>query len=595
MQNLLVGVTALIALGIAAQLVAWRLRLPAILMLLVTGFMAGPVTGMVDPDVILGELLFPVVSLSVAIILFEGGLSLNVAELKEIGRVVRNLIVYQVVVTWAAVTALAYFLLDLDLAVSTLFGAILTVTGPTVIVPLLRQIRPEGRVGGAIKWEGIVNDPIGAVLAVLVFEALLAGGFERGVSVTVLGLFKTVFLGGAIGLAGAGVFVLVLRRYWIPDFLQNPTALTLVLAVFTTANVAQKEAGLLAVTVMGIALASQRLVSLRHVVEFKEILRVLLISVLFITLAARLPLRDPDYTSAGSLLFLAALILLVRPAVVALATRGSKFSWRERVFMGFMAPRGIVAAAVASLFAIDLASSHPDAARLAPLTFLVIAGTVTVYGMSAPVAARWLKLATPRPQGLLMVGASPWARALAQVLQQEQVEVVLADSNWGNVSAARRAGIRANYLDVLSEHAVDEMDLGGVGRVLALTSNDEVNALAALHFGEVFGRANVFQLPTIAEQKGGRRQGIPQHLRGRFLFSKDATYEALANQFQSGAIIKKNRLTDEFDFDDFRERYPDAISLVLIRSTDDVALFTATDPPSPKPGHLVISLVVPRE
>jgi NhaP-type Na+/H+ or K+/H+ antiporter len=592
-ESAVVGLTVIIVLGIGAQLISWRLRLPAILILLVTGFLAGPVTGMVDPDVILGELLFPFVSLSVAVILFEGGLSLDVAELRGIGRVVRNLISAQIGVTWVAASGLAYLLLDLPLPMATLFGAILTVTGPTVIGPLLRQIRPEGRVGDTAKWEGIVSDPIGAILAVLVFQATVTGGVEQGLAVTILGVLKAGVIGTLLGLGGAALIVAALWRHWIPDFLQNPIALTIVLVVFTASNVVQQESGLLAVTVMGIALASQKIVSLRHIVEFKEVLRVLLISALFIILAARLPLPQPDYTSIGSYLFLAGMILVVRPAVVALATWRSDFTWRERAFLAVMAPRGIVAAAVASLFALQLAAGDPDAARLAPLTFLVIAGTVTIYGTTAPWLARRIGIATPSPQGLLLIGAVPWVRALARLLDEQGIRVVLADANWGNVTAARRDGLKAHYIDVLSEQAVHELDLGGIGRVLALTSNDEVNALAALHFSEDFGRSNVYQLPPANEPKGRRQQSIPTHLRGRILFGDQATHEDVMQRFQSGSVFKRNRLTDEFHYGAFRERYPEAVPLFLIRDAGNVSVMTAEAPPTPKPGQVLVSLVEP--
>lgn len=595
LRDLLLGLTGIVVLGIGAQWISWRLRLPAILTLLVVGFVAGPVVGLIEPDVLLGELLFPFVSLAVAIILFEGGLSLNIAELREIGRAVRNLITTQVALTWVAATGLAVLLLDLSFTLAALFGAILTVTGPTVIVPLLRHIRPEGRVGSIVKWEGIVNDPIGAILAVLVFEAILAGGLQRGVIVTGLGVFKAVLIGGAIGVVGAAVIVLLLKRYWIPDFLQNPMALAVVLAVFGASNVVQAESGLLAVTVMGITLASQKVVTLRHIIEFKENLRVLLISVLFIVLAARLPLRDPDYTSAGSLLFLGALILLVRPAAVAVATWRSDFTWRERTFLAVMAPRGIVAAAVASLFGLQLGESMPEAARLAPLTFFVIAGTVAVYGLSAPWVARWLRLATPNPQGILMVGAAPWVRAAAKALKEHGVKLVLVDSNWANVTASRNAGLKTYYADFLTERAMDEMELSGLGRLLALTPNDEVNTLAVLHVGELFPRSQVYQLPPEGEARGGRHRTIPPHLRGRLLFGATATHARLSERFQSGWVIKQNRLTDEFGFEDFRARYGDgAVPLFLVRESGEILIFTADAPLAPKSGQTLISLVEPQ-
>ncbi len=597
MQGLLVGLAAIVVLGIGSQWLAWRLKLPAILILLLVGFAAGPVTGFIDPDALLGDLLFPIVSLSVAVILFEGGLSLDIAELREIGRIVRNLIIVGVPVTWVLSTGFAYSLLGLDLEIAILFGAILVVTGPTVIVPLLRHIRPDVRVGSAVKWEGIVNDPIGAILGVLVFEAILAGGFEQGIAVAGLGVLKAALTGALLGFAGAALVVLLLRHYWIPDYLQSPVALTVVILAFAASNQIQEESGLLAVTLMGAALASQPFVSVRHIVEFKENLRVLLISALFIILAARLPLHDPDYTSATSLAFLGVLILVVRPAAIALSTWRSKFNWRERVFLGFIAPRGIVAAAVVSVFALELVE-HGDgsAARLVPLMFLVIVGTVATYGIVTPFLARRLGVATPNPQGMLIVGAAQWVRELAKALQDQGVRVILADSNWGNVRAARRQGIKTHYANVLTERALEqlELELDGIGRLLAVTPNDEVNALCALHFGDIFDRSHTFQLPPrdLDVQTGG----IPQHLRGRFLFRDDATHDHLSSRFRSGAVIKVNRLTDEFDLEAFRRLYGEAaIPMFTIRESGEVSIMTVVSPPTPKPGMTLISLVDPTE
>ncbi len=597
MESILVGLATIIVLGIGAQWLAWRLKLPAILFLLLIGFLAGPVVGILDPDTLLGDLLFPIVSLSVAIILFEGGLSLDIAELKEIGRVVRNLMTLGVLTTWVLSTFLATVLLGLDLALALLFGAILVVTGPTVIIPLLRHIRPNARIGSTVKWEGIVNDPVGAILGVLVFEAIIAGGFEAGLSVALRGMLEACLVGGGLGLAGAATVVLLLRRYWIPDYLQSPVALAVAVAVFALSNHVQGESGLLAVTIMGAALASQRFVSIKPIVQFKENLRVLLISSLFIILAARLPLQDPDYWSWGSLLFLAGLILIVRPAAIALSTWRTQLTWRERLFLGAIAPRGIVAAAVASVFALELVESgNPDAARLVPLMFLVIIGTVTIYGIFSPFIARGLGVATPNPQGMLLIGAAHWVRDLATLLQELKITVVLADSNWANVTAARRQGLRTCYTNVLTEGALEEIEieLDGVGRLLALTPNDEVNALATLHFADLFDRSQMFQLAPEASEREHRQRGIPRHLRGRFLFREDATHAYLTRRFQQGAVIKRTRLTEEFDLEAFHAQYGDsAIPLFAIRESGVVVVVTVLDPPVLKDGHTLISIVDP--
>ncbi len=593
-MDVLLGLALIVVLGTAAHWLSWRLRLPAILLLLVVGFVAGPITGLLDPDAIFGELVFPVVSIAVAIILFEGGLSLDIAELREIGGVVRNLVSLGALVTWTLATAFGVLLLNLDLGLALLLGGVLVVTGPTVIIPLLRTIRPSPRIGSAVKWEGIVNDPIGAILGVLVFEALVAGGFEAGISVALTGMLKASVIGVGFGLIGAAIVVLVLRRHWAPDYLQNPLVLGLVVFVFAVDNAIQEESGLLAVTVMGAALASQRFVSVRHIVEFKENLRVLLIASLFIILAARLPLQDPDYWSPGSLLFLGALILVVRPTAVTLATWGSKLSWRERVFLGVMAPRGIVAAAVASVFALQLVDvGYVQAARLVPVTFLVIVGTVGFYGVIAPLLARRLGIATPNPQGLLFIGAAPWVREVATTLEEKGTKVVLADSNWANVAAARRGGLEALYTNVLTEGALEELELklDGVGRFLAVTPNDEVNALATLHFEDLFDRSQMYQLPPDISARERRQRGIPEHLRGRFLFDPTATHAEISRRFESGAVVKRTHLTEEFDFQAFLTQHGDhAIPMFVIKESGDVVVLTARAPVEPKPGQILVSL-----
>lgn len=593
MEHPLIGLAGIVVIGIAAQWLSWRLRLPAIFLLLLAGFVAGGVTGWIDPDGLLGAALFPIVSLSVAIILFEGGLSLDIAELAKIGRVVRNLASIGVVATWVLSAIAARFLLGFDWPLSALLGAILVVTGPTVIIPLLRHIRPTAKLGSAIRWEAIVNDPTGAILAVLVFNAIVVGEGQEGISAAVLGVVKALGAGGALGLAGAGLIVLLLKRYWVPDFLQSPVTLAVVMVVFSLSDLVLSESGLLAVTVMGSALASQNVVTVRHIVEFKENLRVLLISALFVILAARLPISDPAYSDPGSLLFLAVLILVVRPAAVALSTIGTFLTWRERVFLGFMAPRGIVAAAVASIFSLELMElGYPGAEKLAPVMFLVIVGTVALYGLGAGRVARWLGVATPNPQGMLLLGASGWVRAVAQALKAEGVEVTLVDSNRKNVAQARQDGLEAKCDNILAEYAFEDLELDGIGRFLALTPNDEVNSLATVHASDVFERSNVYQLAPEGADEGGRLTEMPAHLQGRILFDTVATHAEMTKRFAQGATIKRTGLTDEFGFDEFVEHYRGAaLPLFVVTETRKVRVLEAQGKVPVKAGQTLISLV----
>ncbi len=594
-ENVLLGLACIIVLGIAASWLAWRLRLPSILLLLIFGFIAGPGTGFLNPDGLFGDLLLPVVSLSVAIILFEGGLNLRFAELKETGGVVLKLITIGVLATWLIGSAAAYFILDLDLELAILLGAILVVTGPTVILPLLRHLRPAGQVGAVLKWEGIVIDPVGAMLAVLVFQAIVAGGGQEAASAIALSLVKTLLFGGAIGVLGAVILVQLLKRYWIPDFLHSVVSLALVIAAFTASNYLQTDSGLLSVTVMGIALANQKSVNVRHIIEFKENLRVLLISGLFILLTAQLQISELAKIGAGSIALLAILMLVARPAAVALSALGSKLKLRERLFISWLAPRGIVAAAVASVFALRLTEAgYTQAELLVPLTFVVIAGTVTIYGLSAAPLARWLKVAEPDPQGVLIVGGHSWARAIAAALHKEGFKVLMIDTNWANISAARMAGVSTFYGNILSQYALDKIELSGIGCLMALTSDNEFNSLATLQLANDLGRSAVYQLPAGGEEQ--ERKAVSQHLRGRLLFAPDATYNYLASQFASEATIKTTELTEEFGYDAFKEYYGEsALPLFLIDQSGKMTVFTAENPPKPKPEQKLISIIKPKK
>ncbi len=556
------------------------------------GFIAGPVTDLVDPDELFGDLLIPVVSASVAVILFEGGLSLSLRELRGTGSVLWRLVTIGALATWAAGAAAAHYLVGLDVGLSLLVGAILIVTGPTVIGPLLRNVRPTAGVGATLRWEGILIDPIGAVLAVLVFEAIILGD-RRGDAVPqiVEGVLSTAGVGIAVGVGGAIALVIVIKRYLIPDFLHNAFSLAIVLGAFTLADRWVAESGLVAVTVMGIALANQRFVPVRHIIEFKETLRVLLISGLFIILAAELDLDAIRSLGFNGVLFLGVL-LVARPFAVLLSTIGSKMAGRERAFLAAVAPRGIVAAAISSVFALELAEQgHAQAELLAPLTFVAIVGTIAIYGSTAGRVARLLGVSDRQPQGVLIVGANPLARALAGALHDEELRVVMVDTDWGNVAAARLKGLPAQYRSILSEEVNHQTDLSGIGRLFALTSNDELNALAVQHTVHLFGRASVYQL---APREGGSPRTAPlsPHQRGRILFSSGATYSALSDRFERGAQIKKTPLSEEFDFGSFKDRYGDgALPLFVITKDGKLSVFVVDGKPTPKAGDKLISLV----
>jgi NhaP-type Na+/H+ or K+/H+ antiporter len=512
-DSFVVGLVSVAVLGGAAQWLGWRLRLPSILLLLLFGMAAGPDgIGLVPTDAMFGELLLPFVAVSVAILLFEGALTLHLPELGAQLRVVAKLVTLGVAVTWVLAALAAHFVLGLSWPLAILIGAVLTVTGPTVVLPLLRQIRPTGAGGAVLKWEGILIDPVGAVLAVLVFEALVGGA----VTPAIIGIGKAIMAGAAFGIIPALFLVLCLQRYWIPDHLHSASALTFALFGYQLANMVQHESGLLAVTVMGVVLANQRRVDISHITEFKENLQVLIISTLFILLAARV-----SWTDIGELLvlefgiFLAILVLVVRPLAVALCAGGGGLSMRDRIFLSAMAPRGVVAAAITSVFALRLeAEGFAGADRLVPIMFMVIAGTVAIYGLIGRPLALRLGLAERNPNGFVLIGAHPFARSLAHAIQKADLPVLVVDTNPALVETARKEDLPVYHGSVLSDRADEELELPGIGNLLALTANDEVNALSARHFLHDFGRQNLYQVSP-SRRPGQAASELSSELRAR--------------------------------------------------------------------------------
>jgi NhaP-type Na+/H+ or K+/H+ antiporter len=584
------SLVVIVVLGVFSAWLAWRLRLPSILLLLLAGLIAGPITHLLDPDALFGDLMLPFVSLSVGLILYEGGLTLRFRELAAVGRVVRNLVTIGALVTLMVSAVAARLIFGMPWPLAVLLGAILIVTGPTVIAPLLRHIRPGGSVGAILKWEAIVIDPMGAMVAVLVFEALLVGRVEQAAAAVALGIVKTIVIGGGLGVFSALLLVHLLARYWVPDYLQNAVSLMLVVATQAAANLMQHESGLLAVTVMGMVLANQRRVDVRHIVEFKENLQVLLISVLFVLLAARLDAAALQGKLLAGVLFVGVLVVIGRPLAVYASTIGAKLSRAEKLFITGMAPRGIVAAAVSAVFALRLQQAGiSGASDLVPITFMVIIGTVALYSLAAPTVAYRLGVATPNPQGILFAGASSWTRELAAVLKDRGYRTLLVDTNHTNVRAARMAGLPAMRMSILADYALDELDLGGIGRFFAVTPNDWINTLAVQRFAGVFGRRACYQLAAGREAPAQAEQH--RHLHGRRLFGDELTFATIAQRMANGATIKVTPLTAEFRMEEFRSHYADAVLLLLIAESGRIIVSTQGEPLKPQPGHLLVSLV----
>ncbi|MDD4874608.1 MAG: sodium:proton antiporter [Dehalococcoidales bacterium] len=537
MDSVIVGIVIIILLGIASQLIAWFTRLPSILLLIAAGFIAGPLLGIFDPDTLLGDLFEPIVSLSVAVILFEGGLNLKINDIKSTTPVVLRLITGGVLITWVIASLGAIFILGLDMPLAILMGAILVISGPTVIMPLLRYLRPGANVSAVLKWEGILIDPIGAVLALVVLEIILAGSASTGSAVlqTIAILSKSLIFGGLLGAFGAWIIMQALRRHILPDYLHIAATLGILSGVFLTSELIQTNAGLVAAIVMGAMIANLCKANISHILEFKENLTILLVSFLFIILSARLELSSFNGLALGLIIFVFILVIFVRPLAVFISARRSKLGMNDKLLLSSIAPRGIVSASIASVFAFRLtADGYSGGELLLPVTFAVIFGTILTSSIIAPLLIKGLKISQMNPQGVVFIGGQIWARDIATLLTKKKIKCLIIDDDKANVAYAKRKGLEAIHADALKGSFLDDTDFNDYGYVVAITADDNYNILVALRMSKSFGRSNVFILPTV--DTSSRDQKHPEHLPGRLLFGAEANYDRISELYDKGKI-----------------------------------------------------------
>lgn len=581
--NPVLTIALLLAAGATMQWLAWRVRVPAILFLLIAGFVIGPVLGIFKPEDTFGPLFRPIVSLAVGIILFEGGLTLRFDELRGVGRVVTNLCTIGAAVTWLLTTLAGWWIVGVRFEIALLVGAILVLTGPTVVIPLVRHVRPRAPLGPILRWEGILIDPIGAVLALLVLEALT--GHDSAADIAT-GIGKTLFYGGGLGVVTGLALGRALEKLVIPDRLHVPVTFGAVGLCFALANTLQPEAGLLAVTVMGIVLANRSKLDVEHVLAWHEPLVTMLLALLFVTIAARLEMAALTRLGLLSVLFTVALIVIVRPIAVACSTIGTSLSWRDRSFLMAMAPRGIVVAAVSSEFSLHLEHGGvTDAQDVIAMVFPVIVLTVIAYGFGSRPFARLTGTAQADPQGAVLVGADLLGREIGHALQQQGFEILLVDTNHEHTTEARTSGLRTFQGSVLSHRFTEEAELDGIGNMLALTPSDEINRLALEQFLPTFGRAHLFRLSSINKKRKD------EHHVGRPLFGDDLDAEELRNKLHEGARIRATKLTEQFGPDAYREEYGETARPLFLVTPEKKLLIVTTDSPATlKVGHTVLAL-----
>jgi CPA1 family monovalent cation:H+ antiporter len=576
-----------LSVGLASQWLAWRLRVPAIVVLIGAGIVLGPVTGVVDLG--LSQSGFSeLIGLGVAIILFEGGMALRLGELRRVGHGVGRLTVLGPPLAWVFGALAAHYVAGLSWPVAWVLGAILVVTGPTVILPLIRQARLNKDSASLLKWEGIVNDPVGVLLAVLTFQYFTVRG--DGVAAAVA---AAVVLGGAGGWLTGAAF----RRGAVAEHLKAPILMVLVLVVYWASNLVQHEAGLLSVTVMGVVLGNLPLAERESLRHFKEHLTVVLLSVLFLVIPSQLSLEDLALIDLRAAAFVLAVLFLVRPLAIGVALLGAPVRRKDKLLLAWIAPRGIVAAATASLFGPALVEAgYPDAERLLPLAFLIILATVLAHGFTIGPLTRRLGLAARRANGLLVVGASAWSRALVAALRQQDVEVLVADGAYARLQGFRMDGAPVFYGEVLSEEAEEELETLHLSHLLCATPNDFYNALVCKAWGARFGRHRALQLAT-HQESGDAAKRMTLQQRGYLAFDAGADYETLQRRLDDGWTVQTTKLTDAYGIDDLEDRLGAVgeawVLLGGVAPDGGLRLHSVEQPIEPEAGWRVLTFAPP--
>lgn len=559
------------ALGVGSQWLAWRLRMPAIVLMLAAGLIVGPGLGLFDPSRDIGVLMGPMIAIAVAIILFEGGLTLNMHSLRDATEGVVRLVVVGAPMGWLMSTGALHYAAGLDWATSAVFGGIMIVTGPTVIAPLLRQARLKRRPAQLLQWEAIVNDPVGALAAVLAYEVVVVLHTTESVGHAVWAMVSGITIASVLGLAGGYGLVRAFRRAWVPEYMKVPVLFSLLLLVFALSDHMLHESGLLAVTVMGIYIANADLPSFTELRRFKEHATILLVSGVFILLAASMnveALAQLDWRAAA---FVAAVILVARPVAVFASLAFTRLSMNERILVAFTGPRGVVLVAVAGLFGERLAAlGIEDGARIGPLAFALVAATVVLHGFTLAPFARWLGLTGSDVPGVIIVGGSRFAAGLGAALKQLEVPVLVADRNHSRLRTARHAGLETFAGDILSEAAEHTVEFMSYGRVIAATDNDAYNTLVAADLAPELGRENVFMFKR--DKQDQSRHALPASLGGR-IFAGGRGFYDLNALVQDGWGFKVTTITEEFTYDKWREKNPEAILLARKSDSGRVHLF----------------------
>ncbi len=604
-QELLNSIGVILFFALIAQYLGYKFKISTIALLSLFGLLIGPLFKLVEPEKILGHLFHMVIEFAIVILLFEGGLNLRFKDLKGSSQGIKQLIGFGIFTNWIVTTLAAHYIGQLSWSLSFLIGAILIVTGPTVVIPCLRQVSLPAKINQYLKWEGIVNDPIGVLLATSVYQYIIYRGTGNEVTVFILGIFK------AIGLALLVTFVFgYLIRYLFnktkfPDFLQIPSVLSFILLVYIVLEQIQDGSGLLAVTMLGMYFANNDLLVMTELRHFKESISIFSVSMVFILLTANIKFEILKQLELNHFLFIASVVFFTRLISVYISTIGSKMSLEERTLVGWFGPRGIVAASMAGILGIKLMErGYFEADIILPIIFSIIFLTVLIHGFSLEPLAKFLKLTTRGGKGLVIVGAEPWTIELAAILKDLKIPVLISDIDRYKIFQAKMLDIDTHWGEIIIDVENVRLDLTDYSYLLAATDNNSFNALVCNVLVDEFGRNNVFQIPLMEATSKLETETInvdwvdtvqvtelPSFQGGLQLESNSFQYYELKKRYYNGWTFKKTPLTKEYTFEDFQKdpQNINAIPLMVISENGSLDFANELIKLKPKSGDILIA------
>ncbi|MBP1969786.1 NhaP-type Na+/H+ or K+/H+ antiporter [Virgibacillus natechei] len=595
-SSLLFEITLIGLLGIGSQWLAWRYRIPAIVAMSITGLLIGPIFGLINPEENFGPLYSPLISAAVALILFEGSLNLSFKELRGLGKPVFRISTVGAFIAWILGSLTAHYIAGLSWPVAFVIGGLFIVTGPTVIMPLLRQSKLKPRPAKVLKWEGIIVDPIGALLAVFAFEIIVYITANDPDGAALLLFFAASIFAGIFGWACGKGLGWMFETGHIPEFLKSPAVVVVVIFCFTGADLIMHETGLLSVTAMGITLANMGVSSISDMRHFKENISVLLISAIFIMLTASLEVETLLQVLSPNIIgYVLLMMFIVRPLSIFLSTIGTSLSINEKVLIGWIAPRGIVALTVSGYFAtVLLDAGYADASILTSLTFALVFFTVVAHGFSIGWLARKLGLSMEGNPGTLIVGSNPFTVELAKSLAKSKIPVIITDSSWNKLRLARKAGVPFYHGSMLSEQTEYNLDTMPYEYLITMTDDHAHNSLVCTTFIPEYGRTNVFKISPYTQLENGYSSGVVSKVGGRVLFDKKLPMDILNEKLEAGFVFRQTKLTAQYNYKTYlADKADTTVLLYLVKPSGQLKFYSEEMRTVPAVGDTIVSLTPP--